>query len=547
MINQGDSKKRKHVQSKLDTYFDKKTYRAQEKPFDPTKQNWSLIGQGGQGTVYRTPQDQAVKVVDLANGKGWRAIIDDISIPLHPNLQEVLLVDTYPTFPYSRGKSSIAPIALEYQPLASGDLFEKIENEKFSQTKALKWFYDILCGLVVLHQQNIIHNDIKPENILIIEEKHGISRAVIADFGFITRDSSAPCHWGTRQFKAPELVNGSIPCSKAGDVYAAGLVMLELFVPKKRVIEQTLEKSGYTNFKQFYQYLQGEILDAPTQSTVFLQHMNDEFIDKYVMTWGRPELRKLIRNFQEPPSGLKSSSELMTKTLKLQQSFLNYQKLFYKFFTTNPVGGLLQKMLRWNHEDRITAESALQELIELISKQYESWRVLVEFFDSQDPTTKWSLDDLKEVMNELKTPPKVSQKLNFGLDRIFIDKDRVSTADILSLLETAPEYQLLNLTCPPPTFHQMPMPVITPIELTSALEKYKINPSIHVSNLLKSTADMDRLVDSYQNAVAIVNAASGIPTQLLPKHFPRYYNMLNKINWHLDPIFARPTTSWPKF
>ncbi|KAG7243548.1 hypothetical protein INR49_011104 [Caranx melampygus] len=94
--------------------------------------------------------------------------------------------------------------------IAGGELFERIVDDNFEHTEpaSVRYMQQILEGIAYMHQQNIIHLDLKPENIVCVDTT-GTSIKII-DFGLASRlDSNTPLKvmHGTPEFVAPEVIN----------------------------------------------------------------------------------------------------------------------------------------------------------------------------------------------------------------------------------------------------------------------------------------------------------------------------------------------------
>ena len=90
--------------------------------------------------------------------------------------------------------------------------------------------FQILCGIDYCHRQNVIHRDVKPENILVNLSDMSVK---ICDFGFarFTGFQDRPdltAYVATRWYRAPELLLRNASYGPAVDVFAIGCVMAEL-------------------------------------------------------------------------------------------------------------------------------------------------------------------------------------------------------------------------------------------------------------------------------------------------------------------------------
>lgn len=70
--------------------------------------------------------------------------------------------------------------------IAGGELFERIVDENFEHTEptSARYMQQILEGMQYVHKQNIIHLDLKPENIVCVDTTG--TRIKIIDFGLAT-------------------------------------------------------------------------------------------------------------------------------------------------------------------------------------------------------------------------------------------------------------------------------------------------------------------------------------------------------------------------
>lgn len=100
-------------------------------------------------------------------------------------------------------------------------------NRGLSPQDVRKFMYQLLRGVDYCHAHNIMHRDVKPENILVSRE--GVLR--LCDFGFARHMSSRGKYTdyvATRWYRAPELLVGDVAYGRAVDIWAIGCIFAEL-------------------------------------------------------------------------------------------------------------------------------------------------------------------------------------------------------------------------------------------------------------------------------------------------------------------------------
>lgn len=100
--------------------------------------------------------------------------------------------------------------------------------------KSLMW--QLLNGINYLHQNWVIHRDLKPCNVLVMGQGKDVGRVRIADLG-LARIFQAPlrplCDNGlvvTIWYRAPEILLGSKHYTKAIDMWAMGCIFAEMMI-----------------------------------------------------------------------------------------------------------------------------------------------------------------------------------------------------------------------------------------------------------------------------------------------------------------------------
>ena len=197
----------------------------------------SKIGEGCYGTVFLamnliTKQNVAIKKINKIKENE----IDDLEVKNeinilrnldHPNI--VKIIEFYST-------ENAYYIITDYCP--SGELFNQINNS-YNEFQLAVLFYQIFSGLYYLHANNIIHRDLKLENILLSEiEKDYKSNLKyfwikIIDFGtskIFSKHRKEKSIVGSSYYIAPEVLNQCY--NEKCDTWSVGVILYMLICGK---------------------------------------------------------------------------------------------------------------------------------------------------------------------------------------------------------------------------------------------------------------------------------------------------------------------------
>jgi len=114
------------------------------------------------------------------------------------------------------------------------NLYDFLKQNKFSPLP-LKFIrpilQQVLTALLKLKQLGLIHADLKPENIMLVDPSRQPYRVKVIDFGSASHVSKAVCntYLQSRYYRAPEIILG-LPFSEAIDMWSLGCVIAELFL-----------------------------------------------------------------------------------------------------------------------------------------------------------------------------------------------------------------------------------------------------------------------------------------------------------------------------
>lgn len=187
------------------------------------------IAQGGMSVVYKAldlnlNRYDAIKVLneDFASDKEilerFKQEANAVAFLSHPNIVNIYNVGS---------EGNIHYIVMEY---VKGKTLKEIINGKghLSNEETLNYSYQMARALESAHNSNIIHRDIKPQNIIIT--KDGLVK--VTDFGIAKHSDSATITnsgkiIGSAHYFSPEQARGNMT-DRRSDIYSLGITMYEM-------------------------------------------------------------------------------------------------------------------------------------------------------------------------------------------------------------------------------------------------------------------------------------------------------------------------------
>ncbi|XP_072534876.1 testis-specific serine/threonine-protein kinase 6-like [Salminus brasiliensis] len=113
---------------------------------------------------------------------------------------------------------------------ASMNLVEKVEQHLIPIDQAKQWFAQIVDAMVYLHEQDIVHRDLKCENVLLTAD----NQVKITDFGFSRISKGFPelsdTFCGSPFYAAPEVIMSKAYDPKKSDVWSLGVILYVMVV-----------------------------------------------------------------------------------------------------------------------------------------------------------------------------------------------------------------------------------------------------------------------------------------------------------------------------
>jgi len=208
----------------------------------------SELGRGGMGVVYKAVDPKLERFIAI-KCLSEELSTDEITVTRflrearnvaalnHPHIAQIFLADEDEGKPY---------FVMEF--IDGESLADRLARDgRLLPEQARRIITECAQALKAAHEENIVHRDIKPGNIMI--DRRG--RSVLTDFGIASvvhpdmEQTASKYIMGTPGYLPPEVMTGK-PADHRGDLFALGAVYYEMLAGKRLVPGSGLEDTART-------------------------------------------------------------------------------------------------------------------------------------------------------------------------------------------------------------------------------------------------------------------------------------------------------------
>ncbi len=348
------------------------------------------IGSGGFGCVYKVYDNLAQKEKAIKIIYSLFSSQEDVMSRLRKEINRMNAFNdrTYIVKSYGLHSGKLFNY-FDMELLSGGSLRKLIDsspNEKLSEKDAIDIAKQIIAGMITVHNEGIIHKDLKPDNILLSDNK----KVKISDFGISEKVRSSRSRLdetrkeGTREYMSPEQLIGK-KVGKEADVWAFGVMFYEMLSGEicfrgettnemMFSIERILDVEKNKETREYVQY--GKMEPIPNVS----DKIND--LIKKCLNYNYTER---FRNFEEVQDFLNQNKEKQEILIKIKNflSDANYQLLQNNFAKAREFYSMVRCLDSNNYEairglEKLQTKEAKQNKIKLRNQKERKEKQIAE-------------------------------------------------------------------------------------------------------------------------------------------------------------------------
>ncbi|KAK7907525.1 hypothetical protein WMY93_016137 [Mugilogobius chulae] len=394
----------------------------------------------------------------------------------------------------------------------------------------------LLIALESLRGLGVVHTDIKPDNIMLVDHEKEPFRVKLIDFGVAKLKSELTLGMEMQPlgFRAPEVSLG-LPLSEAVDMWGLGCCLLLFYL-------ETIPfdpEGSYDNLMQI-----SHILGVPDERMITQAQRGNEFFIQEDSSWR-------LKTRSEYEKELGKAPEMGDHNLRLVNnlySLFNSQKTTSKaeLLDREAFSDLIQKMLTMDPETRITPSEALehpfitrsymQEYIDYYTESalkmtlkpaLEPRRDLTTQNDQEQPPSSNDFPNKKADSSKSEKNPgtqtpvrsgsspslRVLSSDHFEVHHVTIERNSESEEEEESETEDRPDFALRS----------SPMDEVNDTFLTFYLKRFKMWPSLRSE--LEIVGERSESEEPNEDWVPLVNTRDGLPSKNFQAH-----NVITQIN-----------------
>lgn len=195
-----------------------------------------LLGQGGMGNVYLAEETRlrrrcALKLLhpqlaaDRTHVERFLREAQTIAQFEHSNIVDI--------YAYGEEPSGLVWFAMELLNGEDLDARLKARSERpFSTHECCAWGVQVARAMAVVHQQGLVHRDLKTSNIFLAQRRDGEEVVKLLDFGIARPEEGSELtatgvSLGTPSYMSPEQVRNQ-PVDRRSDIYSFGVLLFKL-------------------------------------------------------------------------------------------------------------------------------------------------------------------------------------------------------------------------------------------------------------------------------------------------------------------------------
>ncbi|XP_070558471.1 serine/threonine-protein kinase Nek4-like isoform X2 [Ptychodera flava] len=248
-----------------------------------------VVGKGSYGEVWlvkhkKDRKQYVLKRMDLQNASKRERKAAELEAKLLSKLKHPNIVSYKDSFETDDG---FLYIAMGY--CDGGDLYTKLKEQKtkaLEEKQVVEWFVQIAMALQYMHERNILHRDLKTQNIFLTKSKI----IKVGDLGIAKvldgHNDMATTLIGTPYYMSPELFSNK-PYNHKSDVWALGCCVYEMSTLKHAFNARDMNSL-------VYKILRGKM---PAMPRMYSQELTD--LIKAMLQQNperRPSVSRILRN-----------------------------------------------------------------------------------------------------------------------------------------------------------------------------------------------------------------------------------------------------------